>query len=100
MRSFFAVLLLAVPFASACGSDVGPTEPPAGHAEQSVKVCPYAVPYCPSDCKLVGACPQQCACNNGQSTLCGTQHCGSGQYCCNSTTAGYECLPIGYMCPL
>ena len=102
MKKFVAVLFALLPLAAACGADPGSStgDDPAGQNEQAVKVCPYLVPYCPPECKLVGGCPQQCVCDNGASTLCGTQHCGPKQYCCASTTVGYECLDIGYMCPL
>jgi hypothetical protein len=88
----------AFPFVFACSAQVD--EPTTQQSGEAVKVCPYLVPYCPPDCKLVGGCPQQCVCNNGQTTLCGTQHCNKNEYCCTSTTVGEECLPTGYMCPL
>jgi hypothetical protein len=94
---------LSLPLAAAaCGAEpgTGSTEDPAGQNQEAIKVCPYAIPYCAPECKLVGGCPQQCVCDNGQSTLCGSQHCGKNQYCCDSTTVGYECLAIGAMCPL
>ncbi len=104
MKKLLCAAFLAVPFVfAACGGEPG-TEPgtsePSVQKTEETKVCPYLVPYCPTDCKLVGGCPQQCVCDNGQSTLCGTQHCGANQYCCSSTTVGYECLAIGQMCPL
>lgn len=103
MKKLVCAVLLAVPFVfAACGGEPGnePSNEPSAQKTEEARVCPYFVPYCPPECKLVGTCPQQCACNNGQSTLCGTQHCGANEYCCTSTTAGYECLPVGYMCPL
>lgn len=108
MKQFLSVALFALPFlVAACGgvpgdpgSSTGPSNDPTGQQTAAVKACPYMIPYCPSDCRLVGRCPAQCVCDNGQSTLCGTQHCGANEYCCASTTAGYECLPTGYMCPL
>ncbi len=99
-KAFAVVVSLVVPVLAACSS--APVDGPTDNTDQAVKVCPYAIPYCDTSagCKLVGGCPEQCVCDNGTSTLCGTQHCGANQYCCNSTTVGYECLPTGYMCPL
>lgn len=97
VKKLFLAVAMAFPFVFACSAQV---DEPTQQSDESVKVCPYAVPYCPSSCRLVGGCPQQCVCDNGQSTLCGTQRCGANEYCCNSTTVGYECLPTGYMCPL
>ncbi len=98
MKKIAAVVLFAVPFAFACSAQV---DEPTKSTDEGVKVCPYLVPACTDPgCKLVGGCPQQCVCDNGASTQCGTQHCGANQYCCSSTTVGYECLNVGYMCPL
>jgi hypothetical protein len=99
VKKILIAAAFGLPFAFACSAQV---DEPTQQSDQSVKVCPYLVPYCPSDsgCKLVGGCPQQCVCNGGQTTLCGTQHCNKNEYCCTSTTVGDECLAIGTMCPL
>lgn len=105
MKKVLAALILAFPLAAACAADPSTSQDPtekSDKTEQATHVCPYLVPFCDTSagCKLVGGCPQQCVCDNGKTIQCGTQHCGPNEYCCNSTTAGNECLPVGYMCPL
>ncbi len=97
-KIFAAAVLAAVPCVFACSAQV---DPPTQQSDEAVKVCPYLVPACDTtNCRLVGGCPQQCVCDNGAWTQCGTQRCGPNDYCCDSSTVGYECLPIGSMCPL
>ena len=97
MKKVVLAFVVAFPFVFACSAQV---DGPTGQSDDNVKVCPYLVPACDPGCKLVGGCPQQCVCDNGASTQCGTQHCGKNEYCCSSTTVGYECLGVGQMCPL
>ena len=44
--------------------------------------------------------PKACACvpekSAGGGALCGTKHCGAGQYCCNSSCG--ICAPVGSAC--
>ena len=104
MKKLFAAAVVCLPLVACASADPSHDPVPEQPAKtgEAAKVCPYAVPYCDlTQCKLVGGCPEQCVCDNGASTQCGPSlHCGANQYCCDSTTAGYECLPIGYMCPL
>jgi hypothetical protein len=97
-KKALAAVVIVLPILAACGSDATVADPPVDKTDEGLKVCPYAIPYCAPDCKLVGGCPQQCVCGN--TTKCGNKPCGKNEYCCNSTTVGYECLPTGYMCPL
>ncbi len=71
-----------------------------GETEEAARVCPFLVPFCPAECKLVGGCPQRCHCPQGF-IQCGDNNvCNPQQTCCVGQPFPVPTCIDGTICPI